>query len=106
MPKPNQEDISQDYREAARGVRLRGFLASAFWKEDLGPYLEGVVLECQAGALVNKPNAELSVEKLALGTMFNSGRVVQVTDFREQLAIWLEQGKQAQERIDKREVPK
>lgn len=96
--KADEELIFQ--KEAAKGQRAKAILACSGWMQDVEPYLIERENELSKGSSW-KPGASTDVGAVAMGSAFNGGRQSECFNLKNILGIWVENGRIAQEKLDK-----
>lgn len=87
-------------KEAAKGQRAKAILESAGWKQDVQPYITNRLAELARGSSW-RPGCSTDTGAVLLGCSYNGGREDECLNLQTQLNIWIEQGRIAQEKLDK-----
>ena len=77
-----------------RGLRVRTFLDSDFWKQDLEPFLRG-----EASLKPWAPGDPLPIEEVATRHLYNSGKVFIMSRMVSQFGAWVRAGEEASESL-------
>ena len=96
--KADEELILQ--KEAAKGQRAKAILACSGWIQDVEPYLTDRIAALAKGSSWH-PGGSTDTGAVLLGCSYNGGREDECLNLRTQLNIWVEQGRIAQEKLDK-----
>jgi len=85
----------------AKGERARSLLGSGCWKSDVEPYLMVRCADLQRGSGWKPATGVFSVDAVAMGAAYNGGREDECLNLRNVLTIWVEQGRNAAEKLKK-----
>jgi len=85
----------------AKGERARSLLGSGCWKSDVEPYLMVRCADLQRGSGWKPSTGVFSVDAVAMGAAYNGGREDECLNLRNTLNIWVEQGRQAADKLKK-----
>ena len=79
-----------------RAQRVRNFLDSDLWKDDIEPYLRGAAV-----LRPWKPGDPLSLEEVAVEHIYNSGNAARASNLVDKLRSWVKEGAEAEMFIKK-----
>ena len=95
MQRLNQDEKFQLIADRERAKRVMEFLDSRFWKEDIGPFLQGESERKTMPPINPMVNDQLNIENVSLKYAFNSGMLNMCDRIRGEMQVWLQRGEQA-----------